>query len=213
MNVRNHKTFATLLAVFVLAAFTAFNCKAAPSAAQIMQSAYQNLMKSGGITASYTVSVKGHGKASGSLKVMGKKFFISYAGVSTWYDGKNQWNYNAESKEVTISVPTSEELQSVNPYSILSSYKSNYNVSLATSKIAGTYALLLTPKSASNPVKKATLYLRASDYQPSRLDVVSSDGVVSTIIITQIRTNQKLSDSAFKFNAKSYPGVSVVDLR
>lgn len=201
--------------MLVLAAVLMFgtNAQAAPTAQEIMKTAADRLLKAKGISAGYIVTVKGHGSVNGSIKVQGKSFVISHAQVSTWFDGKTQWNYSHSSNEVTISTPTPEEIQAVNPYALLSSYKSLYTATLEKSKIPGTYAILLTAKSKSSAVKKATLYLRHKDYQPARVDVTADDGSVSTIIITGIQTGQSYGPSTFRFNAKAYPGVTVVDLR
>lgn len=184
----------------------------APSAEQVMAKASSALLKGGGVTATYTYKQGGQ-SSSGTLKVKGKKFAILTKGNSLWYDGKTMWSYDAYENEVTLTNPTAGELASMNPYALVSSYKKDYTVRLVTGKIKGTYNVQLTPKSKNNPVKSATLCLRASNYMPVRLDVTSRDGSKNTIIVSDIRTGQSLPDATFRYPAKSHPKARTVDLR
>ena len=78
----------------------------AMNATQIMDKAANGFKSAGGLSATYTLIGRNIAKQSGSIKVQGNKFAIQHPMLSTWYDGKTLWNYNADSNEVTISNPT-----------------------------------------------------------------------------------------------------------
>lgn len=182
------------------------------NASQVLDRAASSLAKSKGVTAAYTL-VSGSARQSGSIKSKGKKFVITAGGVTTWYDGHTQWNLNAASGEVTVSTPTAQELASGNPYLLVTSYKTHYTLKPLKSKIPGTYAIQLSPKSAQNPVKQAVIYIRSSDYMPCRLDVTPRKGSVTSVMITSIKKGVSLADSDFVFPKSRYPKVEVIDLR
>lgn len=180
--------------------------------AEVLDKAARVINSSGGITATYTMKVGGRSH-TGSIAAKGKKFHINMGGIVTWYDGKNQWNLNTAAGEVTLSTPTAAEISSASPLVMVSSYKNTYRLQAVKSAIAGTYAVKLLPKSSTSTVKSAVIYVRKNSFQPCRLDVSSRDGSSSTIVITSLKTGQKLPDSRFVFPKSKYPKVTVVDLR
>ena len=66
------------------------------------------------------------GSENGYLIMKGEKFYLNNQSIQSWYDGKTQWSYLTDNKEVNISSPTKEEIQAISPYHLLKRYKSNY---------------------------------------------------------------------------------------
>ncbi len=197
-----------LLLALILAIVPAY----AVNASQVLDRAASSLAKSRGVTADYTL-VSGNSRQAGSIKSKGKKFVITAGGVTTWYDGRTQWNLNAASGEVTVSAPTMQELATGNPYLLVTSYKTHYSIKPLKSKIPGTYAIQLLPKSAQNPVGQAVIYIRSADYMPCRLDVTPRKGPATSVMITSIKKGVSLADSDFVFPKSRYPKAEVIDLR
>ncbi|MCM1005252.1 MAG: outer-membrane lipoprotein carrier protein LolA [Prevotella sp.] len=185
---------------------------ASPTAAQILQKSSSALLKSGGISASYTYK-SGNYTESGTLSAKGKMFSLISPQRSIWYDGKSLWTLNPDEKEVTLSAPTAAEASSLNPYMLVSNYKTEYTAKLVTGTIKGTYNILLIPVNKSNMVKSATICIRSSNYMPVRLDVTDRSNNKASIIVTNVRTAQKFNNSTFVYNAKAHPGVKLIDLR
>lgn len=179
--------------------------------AQVLEKSSAALLKAGGVTATFTMQSGGQ-SVSGSFKAKGQKFVIEGGGITSWYDGKTQWDYNARHDECTISTPTPQEVATTSPYALVKNYKSLFTLKPLKSKIAGTYAVALHPR-RKGTVRSATIYIRASDFMPVRLDVTSSDGVVSVLAISGVKTGAKLADSQFTFPRSRYPKAEIIDLR
>ena len=183
------------------------------TANQIIDKCLSKFNTSKGISATYTIVGRNISKQSGTIKIQGNKFSISHPSITTWYDGKTQWNYNSDSDEVTISTPSSSEIEMINPYAIVKNYKANYTATLSKSKIKGTYCIVLNAKSPKNKIKKIYLYIKSGDYVPARLDIVSDNNSVSTIVITNYKSGQNFPSSDFVFSTKKYKSATIIDLR
>ncbi|MBQ2398931.1 MAG: outer-membrane lipoprotein carrier protein LolA [Muribaculaceae bacterium] len=199
--------------IFALVFSLTFMAANAMNATQIMDKAANGFKSAGGVSATYTLIGRNIAKQSGSIKVQGNKFAIQHPMLSTWYDGKTLWNYNADSNEVTISNPTASEIQQVNPYALVSNYKSVYTPSLVKSKIKGTHCVLLKAKSSKNAIRQIYLYLNTSNYTPVRLDIVSDGNATTTIVISNYKKGQKFGNTDFVFPSAKYPSASKIDLR
>lgn len=182
------------------------------TAEQMLQKAADNFVKSSGLSATYTVMGKNISKQVGTIKMMKDKFTIQHPQLSTWYDGKTQWNYNAKTNEVTLSEPSIEELQSISPYTIISGYSKNFTPTIVKSKIKGTHCISLKAKSKKSEISNVYLYLNSNNYNPMRLDI-TIDNTITTLVITNYKTNMKFKESDFKFPTSKYNAATIIDLR
>ena len=69
------------------------------------------------------IQIDFEGTEKGTIVMKGEKFYLHSGQIQSWYDGKTQWSYVADTEEVNISHPTPEELQGINPYFILVNYQ------------------------------------------------------------------------------------------
>ena len=67
------------------------------------------------------------GSQQGELWLKGDRFYLNCGGVESWFDGKTQWSYVASNEEVTVSTPTPEELQSINPFALLNQIQTQFH--------------------------------------------------------------------------------------
>jgi len=154
------------------------------------------------------------GTESGFLLLKGEKFYLNNGNIQSWYDGKTQWSYVSDMEEVNISHPTPEELQSVNPYYILTRYKTDfyytYKGSQTKNGIKG-YKIILTPKhSGSRDFIHVFISL---NHQPLGMKIEQNGKIISEINVTNYQNNQKLGDERFRFNTSLYPNVEIIDMR
>ncbi|MBQ2046729.1 MAG: outer-membrane lipoprotein carrier protein LolA [Muribaculaceae bacterium] len=163
------------------------------------------------ITASFAIIDNGYSNA-GKITITGNKFVITTPQMSTWFDGKTQWTYSSSINEVNIGEPTAEELQIINPFSIIKDFQINYNGKLLDSA-KGSYKIKLTPKKSNNDIKSIELTVNSTTYLPSLIVIVAKNNIKTTINIKNINIGGTLPGSTFVFNSANYPGVEVIDLR
>ena len=177
-------------------------------ARQILDRTASALQQAGGIRATF------EGSNNGTLLMKGEKFFLDCAGISSWFDGKTQWSYVSDNEEVTVSIPTPEELQGINPYALIQSYKNGYNYQYkgkhTQNGIIG-HEVKLIPEHEQS-LKSITLFV-TEKYLPIYIKVEQDNGMADEIIITSCQTNQKLNDNVFVFDKNKYPNAEIIDMR
>lgn len=183
----------------------------AQNAANILAQASNKFSNSKSISATFSIIDNGHSQ-NGSITVAGNKFVISTPQLSTWFDGKTQWSYSSSVNEVNITNPTADELQQINPFAIISSFRNNFNATMLNAP-KGSYKIQLTPKKSNQSIKKVELTLNSSTYFPSLIVITAKNNTKATIKVKSIKAGGAQSASTFTFNAKKYPGVEIIDLR
>ena len=177
-------------------------------AAEVLDKVLAEWSESSGIRADFI------GTENGFLLIKGKKFYLNNGSIQSWYDGKTQWSYVADTEEVNISHPTNEELQSINPYLILMRYKMDfdyiYKGAQTRNGVKG-HDITLTPKRTNN---REIIRMHISNIgHPMSIRIEQNGQMVSNINITSFREKQKLEDGMFRFNKSLYPNAEIIDLR
>ena len=177
-------------------------------AEEVLDKALSELSKTSGIRADFA------GTEQGFLLLKGEKFYLNSGGIQSWYDGKTQWSYVADTEEVNISHPTQEELQAINPYLILMRYKTdfdyNYRGTQTRNGVKG-HEIVLTPKHSGN--REVIRVFISHSHQPLAIKVEQDGRTMSEINVINYQTNQKLEDGMFRFNKSLYPNAEIIDMR
>lgn len=170
-----------------------------------------------GMTAAYTkaegTEILFGGTMEGTLALKGEMFVLDCTGIKSWFDGKTLWSYVKDSGEVNVSTPTPEEVQAINPYTMLGMYRNGFNYKFAGIKNRNgknCKEVILTPETEQD-IKSITVGVNAN-MEPAYLSIDSRNGEKQDIEIKKY-TVRKLEDGFFRFNPKDYPGVEVIDLR
>jgi outer membrane lipoprotein-sorting protein len=143
----------------------------------------------------------------------GEKFYFHSGQIQSWYDGKTQWSYVADTEEVNISHPTPEELQGINPYFILVNYQENFNSShkgMKSHEGKQVQEIVLVPKGNAN--ERITLWISKMNY-PIYIKVENNGKPVNEINVKTIQKQEQITDHAFRFNKSLYPNAEIIDLR
>lgn len=186
-----------------------------PDAKEILDRTAEAFRKAGGVKAAFTVRTP-EAASAGAISLKGEKFRLEADGATTWFDGRTQWSYLPSSDEVNISEPTSEELQSINPYAWLSLYKQGYKLKLGKSDGAGSkslYEVVLTATDRKQDLLCIILYVSKDTFRPLRISMAQRGGDTAVVTIHSYQTGQDYPDSFFVFDRKAYPTAEEVDLR
>ena len=177
-------------------------------AAEVLDKVLEDLSKSSGIRAEFG------GSETGFLLLKGEKFYLNNGNIQSWYDGKTQWSYVADTEEVNISHPTLEELQGINPYLILMRYKTDFNYTYKGSHtrngVKG-HEIVLTPKHSNN--RELIRIFISQDHRPLAMKMEQNGQTVSEINVTNYQIDLKLTKERFSFDRNLYPNAEIIDLR
>ena len=198
----------TYLLVLILFLSVSLSAQKDKQAREILDKTTNALQQAGGIRATFG------GTGNGTLLLKGNRFYLNSGGIQSWFDGTTQWSYLESSEEVNVSNPTPEELQTINPYALLSIYKNGYNYKYAGTKSRNGkqgFEVILTPENKQD-ITSITLFV-SQTYQPLYIKVEQNNKSANEIIVTSYQTNQPLDNATFKFDKKKFPNAEVIDLR
>lgn len=178
----------------------------------------EKIRRSGDLSAAFTLTVYNAlnepvDKQSGTIKLSGDKFYWTTPAMTVWYNGQLQWAYVKASEEVNLTEPTPAEIASINPYTLITTYKQNFNVKTLKAKNSQQRVAELTPKKKGTQIDRVVLTVNASNWMPQSFQIYYSDRTHSTIALSRLVTGQNFSDATFVFDKKQYPKAEVIDLR
>lgn len=185
---------------------------AASSGGALLQRCAAKIKSAPSLSVTYTVSADGN-TAEGLLVLQGEMFTISTPGMVSWYDGKSQWTYSDQIGEVNVISPTAEEVQQINPFAIVKSFSSSYSSEQVKSSSVGVTTLRLTANNRKSDISSADVTINDKTLYPTRIVLTMSNRQKVTINIKNVKAGGKLPVSNFRFDAKRYPNVQVIDLR
>lgn len=180
----------------------------ANKAREILDKTAESYRQAGGISISFS------GSQDGKLLLMKDKFHLITDDIETWFDGKTQWSYLKQNDEVNITTPTPEELQTINPYMLLSVYQQGFNYQYhGTTTRNGKQGdkVVLTPKNKQE--LQSITFEVSKNFEPLYICIKTSNGQKQEFIIHSFRSHLNLHDNAFQFNPKEHPHVEIIDLR
>ena len=120
-----------------------------PTAKALLDDASANLRANEGIRAALTI-VTDEGEVKATICMKGNKFVLETPGMKTWFDGTTQWTYLEVNEEVNVSTPTAAELQQINPYALMESYRTGYDLTLTANHQAKSF-YEITLKAQTSP--------------------------------------------------------------
>jgi outer membrane lipoprotein-sorting protein len=143
------------------------------------------------------------------------KYKVTMTDQELYSDGKSQWTYLKENKEVQIS-DVDNNADGVSPAKIFKVYEKGYKYLFTGEKKVGakTFQTIdLSPLDIKKTVFKIRLTIDKAAKQITNVVIFDKSGNKYTYAIKVFTPNVKVAESVFAFDAKKYPGVEVVDLR
>ena len=130
-------------------------------------------------------------------------------------DGKTQWVYNREDKEVQVS-NANHSSNDFNPAQLFTIYEHGYKyLYTGEQKIAGKVYqnIELTPEDDKKAIFKVKLTIDKVKKQLYSALLFDKNGNRYTYTVRTFTPNVPAPDATFAWDAKGHPGVEVVDLR
>jgi outer membrane lipoprotein-sorting protein len=153
----------------------------------------------------------------GSLiaKSNANKYKVTMTDQELYSDGKSQWTYLKDNKEVQIT-DVDNNADGINPAKIFTVYEQGYKYLFTGEKKVGAKTLQtidLSPLDIKKTVFKIRLTIDKAAKQITNVVIFDKSGNKYTYAIKAFTPNVKVAETTFAFDAKKYPGVEVVDLR
>jgi len=143
------------------------------------------------------------------------KFKVEMTNQDLISDGRSQWTYLKEDKEVQVAdVDNSDD--AINPAKIFTIYEKGFKYLYTGDVKSGNkvYQMIdLSPLDNKKSFFKIRLTIDKVAKQISNVVIFDKNGNKYTYQIKSFVPNVKVPESTFAFDAKKYPGVEVVDLR
>jgi len=198
-----------LITILLSLVALAVSAGSASEARKVLDRAASLITQKSGASASFSMTGAKMGQVSGTIAIKGKKFRATTPLAIVWYDGTTQWSYLRKTEEVSVSTPTAARQASMNPYAIISLYKSGYTLSMTTK--GQNYEVRMVAQDKKKDISEAYIYVnkKTSVIQSVRL---CRKNQWTSISISNFKS-ANLPDSQFKFRAKDFPNAEVIDLR
>ena len=181
---------------------------------ELLDEVLQKAFAEGRVEIDFTVYMDDQ-QSQGHISVQGKQFVLDTPGMKTWFDGKTQWTLVEENEEVSVSEPTEEELQALNPYAWMSLYQHGYELKFGETGVSDVRKVIMTTTIPREEMQSIVLLIHQKELYPVRLSMASRGGLdVVVIDINKYEVKKRpLPATAFVFDRSQYPGVEVIDLR
>ena len=147
-------------------------------------------------------------ESSGSVVLQNNKYLLQLMGVTKLFDGKRVYTINPEDEEITISKGNDKEDNLITPSKMLTFYNKGYSYTWdisQTVKGRSIQYIKLVPTTAKDQRKQILLGIDTKAKQIYNLIEVGKNGTKTTLTVVSFKTNQKLSESQFKFDKTKYP--------
>ena len=194
----------------------------AQKAESVLDEASAAYEKSNGISAQFTMIIQSDRQGlsesfEGAIQMKGDKFVLITPDTRTWYNGSTQWTCMLSTDEVYLNEPSDDELQLLNPMTLLRSYHKDFNLAYIDESPTDTgkpaHNLLLTSVKSQNDIERIEIQIEKATSLPVKMNVYMKSGVQNLIHISRMQTGVNQPDSFFSFNPKDYPDVIEIDLR
>lgn len=215
------RIFLLIFSVFVGTSFSAFAQKDA-KAKVLLDKSNDTFTKVGDIYAAFTLNVKDMvnnvtESFDGEISIKAEKFLIATPEYDIYFNGKTQWILQKAFDEVTVSEPSKDEIQALNPASLFGIYKKGCNYKYIGEKtdikMRRVEEVELIPQDKKSDMKKIIVQINKADSMPVMFHIIYNNSIENLIYINKYQTKQTISDNSFSFDAKKYPGVEIIDLR
>ena len=154
---------------------------------------------------------------TGLVQIKGEKYKLEIKGQDVISDGKTVWTYLKDAKEVQINNVDAESKDAVNPSNIFTMYETGFKYKFDKEETFNGKKVQTIDLYPSIPDKKkyhtVKLMVDKVKKQIAGVKMLMKDGSTQLYSIKTFSPNGDMKDALFVFDAKTHPGVEIVDLR
>ncbi len=201
-----------------LISFTAFGQDAKATALLDKATKHMKTQKSFYIEFSANIKNKASGtneSETGKGWVKGDKYYASYGENTIISNGMKTWTIIKTEKAVYETDASDEDEDAINPKKLMTIWENGFkNRYGAEETINGTpcHKIYLYPKKPSTvDYHTVVLYISKSNSEMKRVITRGKDGTKMTYNLTKFESNPSISDSKFVYDAKKYPGYTLIE--
>ena len=209
--------------VLLFAAFVSAQAqtKSDPEAKKILDAVSAKFRTFKSPQASFTYQVENaQGKVlsakKGAVNMKGNKYKVTMGGMEIFSDGRTSWNFDKSSNEVTVSGVDGSG-SAMTPQKLFTNfYDKDFLYKLNGEKKVGgksVQEIELTPTDKTKTFHKVYVLVDKATKTIYNARFLEKSGNRYSYTINSLNPNSTVSDAAFVFDKKKYPGVEVVDLR
>ncbi len=175
------------------------------------------------IHAEFTITQYGADKKPGETQkgiiwVKGGKYKFDIKNQTIYCDSVTTWTYLKDANEVQINkVDPSAEKGSLSPATIFNFYEKGFKSRYVDEEKVNNVLCECVDLYPKHPEKEKyhtlRLFIDKAKEQLVQVNAIMKDGSTGTYVVSKFDPNIALADSTFTFDAKSFPGVEIEDLR
>lgn len=206
-----------LILLVGLLSFTAFGQD--PKAQGILDKATAHMKGLSSFYVEFSANIKNNSSGTNESEtgkgwVKDKKFYASYGENTIISNGLKTWTVVKEEKTVYETDANDEDEDAINPKKMMTIWEEGFkNKYITTETIGGVecHKIYLFPK---NPGKvdyhTVVVYITTSGSEVKRVITKGKDGTLMTYTLTKFEENPSISDTQFVYDAKKYPGYTLI---
>lgn len=143
----------------------------------------------------------------GNLTLQKNLYNLKYMGVERIFDGKKVYLIVHEDEEVIISKNDKNDEGSITPSKMFNFYKSGYTIKMdIVQKNSGRdiQFVKLTPIDSNSEIRYILIGVDTQTKHIAKLIEVGNNGTQTSLIVTNFKTNQPISNKLFTFDVAKY---------
>ncbi len=143
----------------------------------------------------------------GNLTLQKNLYNLKYLGIERIFDGKKVYTIVHEDEEVVISKNNKNDEGSITPSKMFNFYKNGYTVKMDIVQKNGGREIQfvkLTPMDSNSETRYILIGVDTQTKHIAKLIEVGNNGSQTTLLVTNFKTNQQISDKLFTFDLAKY---------
>ncbi len=150
-----------------------------------------------------------HQETRGDVTMKGDLYNVNFLGTNQFFDGKKTYTIITEDEEVNIADAEDNEEGTITPSKFFSFYKIGFNYKWdILQNISGRKIqyVNLTPIDSNSDIKQILLGVDVNTHHIYKLIETGNNGTVTTLTVSDFKTNQPISKTLFTFDKAKYEG-------